>query len=39
MDQSKRLKILEKENPRLRKLFADLSLAKQILKEVSSGDF
>ena len=39
MDQAKRLKILEKENTRLRKLVADLSLDKQILKEVSSGNF
>ena len=39
MDQAKRLKILEKENTRLKKLVADLSLDNQILKEVSSGNF
>ena len=39
MDQVKRLKALEKENTRLKKLIADLSLDKQILKEVSSGNF
>ena len=39
MDQAKRLKSLEKENARLKKLVADLSLDNQILKEVSSGNF
>ena len=39
MDQAKRLKILEKENTRLKKLVADLSLDKQILKELASGNF
>ena len=39
MDQAKRLKSLEKENGRLKKLVADLSLDNQILKEVSSGNF
>jgi hypothetical protein len=29
----------QKENARLKKLVADLSLDKQILKEVSSGNF
>ena len=38
MDQAKRLKSLEKENARLKKLVADLSLDNQILKEVSSGN-
>ena len=37
LNQAKRLKVLEKENARLKKLVADLSLDKQILKEVSSG--
>ena len=37
--QAKRLKSLEKENARLKKLVADLSLDNQILKEVSSGNF
>ena len=39
MDQAKRLKLLEKENARLKRLVADLSLDNQILKEVSSGNF
>ncbi len=39
MDQAKRLKSLEKENGRLKKLVADLSVDNQILKEVSSGNF
>ncbi len=39
MDQAKRMKTLEKENGRLKKLVADLSLDNQILKEVSSGNF
>ena len=37
MDQAKRLKVLEKENVRLKKLVADLSLDKQILKEAASA--
>ncbi len=39
LDQAKRLKVLEKENGRLKKLVADLSLDNQILKEASSGNF
>ena len=39
LDQAKRLKGLEKENARLKKLVADLSLDKQILKEAASGNF
>ena len=39
MDQAQRLTSLEKENARLKKLVADLSLNNQILKEVSSGNF
>ena len=39
MDQAKRSKTLEKENTRLKKRVADLSLDKQILKEVASGNF
>ncbi len=39
MDQAKRLKSLEQENARLKKLVADLSLDNQLLKEVSSGNF
>ena len=36
---AKRLKVLEEENARLKKLVADLSLDNSILKEVSSGNF
>ena len=39
VDQAKRLKQLEQENGRLKKLVADLSLNNSILKEVSSGNF
>ena len=39
VDQAKRLKRLEQENGRLKKLVADLSLDNSILKEVSSGNF
>ena len=39
VDQAKRLKEVEKENTRLRKLVADLSLDKAILKEVSGGKY
>ncbi len=39
VDQAKRLKQLEHENARLKKLVADLSLDNSILKEVSSGNF
>ena len=39
VDQAKRLKKLEQENARLKKLVADLSLDNSILKEVSSGNF
>jgi putative transposase len=37
-NQAKRLKELEKENARLKKLVANLSLDNQILKEVASGE-
>lgn len=39
MDQARRLKELEKENNRLKRLVADLSLEKQILKDVAAGNF
>ncbi len=39
LDQAKRLKDLEKENARLKKLVADLSLDKQMLAEVAQGKF
>ena len=39
VEQVKRLKELEKENGQLRKLVADLSLDKAILKEAARGNF
>ena len=39
VDQAKKLKSLEKENARLKKLVADLSLDNAILKEVAEGNF
>ena len=39
LDQAKRLKALETENSRLKKLVADLSLDNAILKEAASGNF
>ena len=39
VDQARRLKEVGKENARLRKLVADLSLDNAILKEVSKGNF
>jgi transposase-like protein len=38
VDQAKRLKELERENGRLKKLVADLSLDNAILKEAASGN-
>ena len=38
MDQAKRLKNLEKENARLKRLLADAELDKAILKEAASGN-
>jgi len=38
LEQAKRLKDLERENGRLRRLVADLSLEKQVLKDVASGN-
>ena len=38
VEQAKRLKELERENGRLRRLVADLSLEKQVLKDVASGN-
>jgi putative transposase len=38
VDQAKRLKQLENENDRLKKLVADLSLEKQVLKDIASGN-
>jgi len=39
VSQAKRLKELENENARLKKLVADLSLAQAILKEAAKGNF
>ncbi len=39
IDQAKRLRELEKENARLKKLVADQALDNAILKEVASGNF
>jgi transposase-like protein len=39
VDQAKRLKGLEQENVRLKRLVADLSLDNSILKEVAAGNF
>ena len=38
VEQARRLKDLERENARLRRLVADLSLEKQILKDISQGN-
>jgi putative transposase len=39
MDQAKRMKDLEKENARLKRLLADAELDKAILREAASGNF
>jgi len=39
IEQAKKLKSLEKENTRLKKLVADISLDNAILKEVAEGNF
>ncbi len=39
LDQAKRLKALEQENTRLKRLVADQALDNAILKEVASGNF
>jgi len=39
LDQAKRLKELEKENARLKKLVADQALDNAMLEEVASGNF
>ena len=38
IEQAKRFKELERENARLKRLVADLSLEKQILKDVAEGN-
>ena len=39
LDQAKRLKELERENSRLKRLVAELSLEKQVLRDVAQGNF
>ncbi len=39
VDQARRLKVLEQENARLRRVVADLTLDKLILKEAAEGNF
>lgn len=39
LDQARRMKDLERENARLKRIVADLSLEKAMLKEVASGNF
>jgi putative transposase len=38
LDQAKRLKELEKENTKLKRLVAELLLEKQVLKDVAEGN-
>lgn len=38
IEQARRFKELERENARLKRLVADLSLEKQILKDISAGN-
>ena len=39
VEQAKRLKVLEKENTRLKRLIAELSLENQVFKDVAEGNF
>ena len=39
LDQARRMKDLEKENARLKRLLADAELDKAILREAASGNF
>jgi putative transposase len=39
LDQAKRLKELEKENAKLKRVVAELLLEKQVLKDIASGNF
>jgi putative transposase len=39
LEQAKRMKDLEKENSKLRRLVAELSLEKQVLKDIAEGNF
>ena len=39
LDQAKRLRELEKENSKLKRVVAELSLEKQVLKDIAEGNF
>ena len=39
LDQARRLKELERENAKLKRLVAELSLEKQVLKDIAEGNF
>jgi putative transposase len=39
VDQARRLKELEQENAKLKRLVSDLSLEKLVLKDIASGNF
>ena len=39
LNQAKRLKALEKENAKLKRVVAELSLEKQVLKDIAEGNF
>lgn len=39
LDRARRLKELEKENARLKRVAADLALEKQVLRDVAQGNF
>lgn len=39
MDQAQRLKELERENAKLKRLVVELSLDKLVLKDIAAGDF
>ncbi len=39
IDQAKRMKELERENQRLKRVVADLSVEKQVPKDIASGNF
>jgi transposase-like protein len=39
VEQAKRMKELEKENARLKRVVAELSLEKQVLKDVAEGNY
>lgn len=39
IEQAKRLKELERENAKLKRVVADLSLEKQVLKDIAEGNF